>query len=115
MAKRGGYRAGGGRPKGSKNRPKTADPTAAPTPVRSVLPSVPGGLLPLAYMLRVMNDELAAPERRDRMAIAAASFCHPRVAGTVGKRARAAEAAQTAGVGTDWGADLDDDAVEAVN
>ena len=45
--------------------------------------------------------------------LAAASFS--RVAGTVGKRARAAEAAQTAGVGTDWGADLDDDAGEAVN
>ena len=37
----------------------------------------PAGEKPLAYLLRVMRDENAAPERRDRAAIAAAQFCHP--------------------------------------
>jgi hypothetical protein len=35
--------------------------------------------LPLAHMLDVMNDETAAPARRDRMAVAAAAYVHPRV------------------------------------
>jgi hypothetical protein len=33
--------------------------------------------MPLAYMLRVMRDESAAPERRDFMASKAAPYCHP--------------------------------------
>jgi hypothetical protein len=95
---RGGYRVGAGRPKGAKNRSKG--------PPQIGLPHVPGGRLPLAYMLAVMNDEQADPERRDKMAIAAASFCHPRA--VAGKKTRAAEAAETAGEGTDWGNDLAD-------
>lgn len=35
-------------------------------------------LTPLEYMLTVMNDEEADAARRDRMAQAAAPFCHPR-------------------------------------
>ena len=42
----------------------------------------------------------------DRMAIAAAPFCHVRAGDMPGKKARAAEAAETAGEGTDWGDDL---------
>jgi hypothetical protein len=53
----GGKRKGAGRPAGGTNKP--------------------AGEKPLAYLLRVMRDENAAPERRDRMAIAAAQFCHP--------------------------------------
>lgn len=34
---------------------------------------------PLAYMLAVMSAPTADPSRRDRMAQAAAPFCHPRV------------------------------------
>src|SRR5258708_30948915 len=38
------------------------------------------GLVPLEYMLAVMRDETAPPERRDEMAKAAAPFVHPRLA-----------------------------------
>lgn len=34
---------------------------------------------PLEYMLEVMRDPTADKERRDRMAIAAAPYCHPRL------------------------------------
>jgi len=33
---------------------------------------------PLAYMLKVMNDPVVELDRRDRMAIAAAPYCHSR-------------------------------------
>jgi hypothetical protein len=38
------------------------------------------GITPLEYMLAVMHDPNATPERRDHMAIAAAPFMHPRLA-----------------------------------
>ena len=38
------------------------------------------GLSPLQYMLAVLRDENADPERRDRMAAAAAPYIHPRLA-----------------------------------
>src|SRR5260370_41698092 len=40
------------------------------------------GLVPLEYMLSVMRDESAPPERRDEMAKAAAPFVHPKLATT---------------------------------
>lgn len=56
--------------------------------------------LPLEYMLAVMNDDEAAIERRDRMAIAAAPFCHKRAeAEEPGKRAEDAAKAKRAGIG----------------
>lgn len=62
---------------------------------------------PLQYMLAVMNDPKAETFRRDRMAIASAPFVHPRVADVAkGKKDRQAEAAATAGVGTEWADDL---------
>lgn len=63
---------------------------------------------PLEYMLQVMNDPEAELARRDRMAKAAAPYCHPRVADDrVGKKDLEAEAARTAGgPNTDWGDDL---------
>jgi hypothetical protein len=65
-------------------------------------------MLPLEYMLAVMNDPTADDTRRDRMAIAAASFCHPRMAETgIGKKARETEAASIAGAGTLWAGDLE--------
>jgi hypothetical protein len=33
-------------------------------------------LLPLEYMLSVINDSTASPTRRARMALAAAPYCH---------------------------------------
>lgn len=42
---------------------------------------------PLEYMLAVMNDPSAGPNRRDRMAIAAAPFVHAKQAdGALGKK-----------------------------
>lgn len=38
------------------------------------------GESPLQYMLRVMRDQSADQRRRDNMAIAAASFMHPKLA-----------------------------------
>ena len=63
------------------------------------------GALPLAYLLGVLNDVSADVRRRDRAAIAALPFCHPRAEVTP-KKATAAQAAQEAGAGTSWADDL---------
>jgi hypothetical protein len=57
------------------------------------------GLQPLTYMLRVMNDPQAEKERRDRMAIAAAPFIHPRKGEGAGKKEDKADRAKVAGSG----------------
>jgi hypothetical protein len=74
---RGGYRPGSGRPKSSQTAAKVA----------GARPRIPAGLkrgrpwvTPLEYMLAVVNDPNADLARRDRMAVAAAPFTHPRVA-----------------------------------
>jgi hypothetical protein len=65
------------------------------------------GMSPLDYMLTVMRDPQADPMRRDRLAIAAAPYVHPRVEPkSRGKKQRAEDAAKTAAVGTEWGNDL---------
>ena len=65
-------------------------------------------VLPLEYMLAVLNDETAPAARRDRMAIAAAPYVHARVGDQrLGKREAAQLAAQTAGEGTGWDGLLD--------
>jgi len=67
--------------------------------------SASGPLLPLDYMLAVINDASADVERRDRMAICAAQYCHPRAANhPIGKKVAAAKAAAEADDG--WGGDL---------
>jgi hypothetical protein len=68
-------------------------------------------LMPLDYMLAIIRDPNATQLRRDRMAIAAAPYCHPRMADTAkGKKDQQAEAAATAGgTGTDWANDLEID------
>jgi len=70
------------------------------------------GLLPLDYMLAVIRDPNATQLRRDKMAIAAAPYCHARLmpdAPTKGKKDQRAEDAETAGMGTPWARDLDFD------
>jgi hypothetical protein len=37
------------------------------------------GITPLEYMLNVMRDDMAEPERRDRMASSAAPYMHPKL------------------------------------
>lgn len=57
-------------------------------------------MTPLEYMLSIINDPGADPARRDRMAAAAAPFCHPRVAeNRFGKKDQQAEAAKAASTG----------------
>ena len=96
---RGGYRTGAGRPAGSRNVRKGVSPgsplykawvrLADVSPeIGARLPTEVGGReSPLQYMLRIIQDENVDPTRRDRMAIAAAPYCHPRVADDgVGKK-----------------------------
>jgi len=71
----------------------------------------PGQMTPLAYLLKVINDETTDPDRRDRLAIAAAPYCHPKLMErhSVGKKMQQSEAAERAAVGTPWAQDLDVD------
>lgn len=59
----------GGRKKGARNKATTETAKAV----------ADSGLTPLAYMLQVMRDPLAEPERRDDMAKAAAPYSHNRL------------------------------------
>ena len=68
---RGGYRPGGGRPKGSKTVGKISAADA-----RALVSAA--GESPLAYMLRIMNHPDVDPARRDRLAVAAAPYVHGR-------------------------------------
>lgn len=63
----GGRRPGAGR-----------KPGVATTKTREIAErALASGLTPLDYMLNVMRDEGAPPERRDSMAKAAAPYVHP--------------------------------------
>ena len=92
----GGYRPGAGRPKGSKGAAKAQ----AAVPVEKIV-RARHVVAPLDYMLAVMNDADADPVRRDRMAIAAAPFCHARPSES-GKRAEAEAQSKVADKNTDW-------------
>jgi hypothetical protein len=62
-------------------------------------------LSPLQYMLNIVNDATASASRRDRMAVVAARYMHPRPS-SVRKKRQQAEAAEKAGGGV-WAGDLD--------
>ena len=109
---RGGYRPNSGPPKGTKYRPRAPKSEGAVKPKRTRQPRKPPGipaeikaeaaaenLEPLAYMLKVMNDPGADNGRRDRMAIAAAPFLHPRKGEGAGKKEDKADRAKAAGGG----------------
>jgi hypothetical protein len=78
---RGGWRPGAGRPPGSKNlrHLDRALVRIADMPPDEK-PDLGPGETPLEYMLRVIRDENVEPTRRDRLAIAAAPYCHQRIA-----------------------------------
>ncbi len=57
-----------------------------------------GTELPLEYMVRVMNDPHVDDGRRDRLAVAAAPYLHPKV-GESGKKEQKAAKAKDAGKG----------------
>jgi hypothetical protein len=84
-----------------------------PEAIENYVPELGPGETPLQYMLRVVRDDNVDPVRRDRMAIAAAPYCHPRVAeGRVGKKDITANRARALGDGelgkAQWGDDLAD-------
>lgn len=64
---RGGAREGAGRPKGAKTRI-----------TEEALERAGEGETPLEYMLRIMRDKEQADDRRDKMAMGAAPYMHPR-------------------------------------
>jgi hypothetical protein len=72
---RGGRREGAGRKPGSKTK-KTQLLAAA---------AREAGISPLEYMLAVLRDKTVDPERRDRMAAAAAPYIHPRLSNVEAK------------------------------
>jgi phage terminase small subunit len=109
---RGGYRPGSGPQKGTKYGPRKPKTDGAGKKKRVKKPGKPPGIpaditqaaaaenmTPLAYMLKVMNDAEAAKERRDRMAVAAAPFIHPRKGEGQGKKDEKADRAKAAGSG----------------
>jgi phage terminase small subunit len=101
-----GYRPGAGRPR---TKPRGPTKTSLPKVPKDITAAAKAaGLRPLEYMLAVLNDAAADETRRDRMAIAAAPYCHARVADkSWGKKDQQAEAAETAGTDTEWAGDLD--------
>jgi hypothetical protein len=67
---RGGARERAGRPKGSKNKKRTAELAAL----------AESGESPRDYLLNIMRDPSQPADRRDRAAVAAAPYVHPRLA-----------------------------------
>ena len=110
---RGGYRPGSGPQPGTKYRPrakKAASGRDKGTPKKPKNgPRVPRDITaeakaenldPLTYMLKVMNDpEVTDATRKDRMAIAAAPFCHARKGEGAGKKEDKADRAKNAAAG----------------
>ena len=97
---RGGYRPGSGPQKGTKyNKGGAKTPKKRDVPEDIKKEAKAANMDPLDYMLKVMNDEDAEPERRDRMAIAAAPFMHPRKGEGKGKKDERDERAKAASSG----------------
>ena len=67
---KGGSREGAGRPKGA---------TSISKKQQLIDIAVKDGMTPLEYMLKVMRDEEAHPDRRDTMAEKAAQYVHPKL------------------------------------
>jgi hypothetical protein len=81
--------------------PRSSPRQAIATPLQPT-----GALTPLSYLLQVVNDPSASDARRDKCAIAAAPYVHPRPLAE-GKKQRQVKAAEEAGAGTEWEGDLD--------
>jgi len=71
---RGGKRNGAGRPKGAKSQV-----------TEEAIKRAGKGETPLEYMLRIMRDEGAETERRDRMAVGAAPYMHAKAIEVTGE------------------------------
>lgn len=73
---RGGSRPGAGRPRKGKEAQTKAAVKAEVTAAAKEAERL--NMTPLDYLLSVINDPAADKERRDRLAIAAAPYVHPR-------------------------------------
>jgi hypothetical protein len=92
----GGFRPGAGRPRRL---------AALPNPQPAA--DIGAGLTPLQHMLNVLRDPTADPLRRDRMAIAAAPYIHPRISDRrITMKEQRAAAAKKASANSEWEADL---------
>jgi hypothetical protein len=99
----GGYKPGAGRPRKVADVDYTDIPKVPGVPSEVVVLSNIEGMSPLEYMLMVMRDDSADPNRRDRMAIAAAPFVHSKVeTAKPGKKEQAKLTAERADEGTVW-------------
>ena len=109
---RGGYRPGSGPQKGAKYRPrvpKAEGEQKKQQPKQRKEKGIPVDieneakakrLTPLQYMLDVMNDKTEKDTaRKDRMAVAAAPFVHPRISEGKGKKEEKDDKAKKAGAG----------------
>lgn len=101
---RGGYRPGSGRKAGTKGTKKGTGTKKTGNPADSLTndekdEAAAQELTPLEYMLKVMNDKGADKNRRDRMAQAAAPFCHARKGEGAGKKDEKADKAKNAAKG----------------
>lgn len=99
----GGYRPNSGPAKGTKYKTKgtarESKKKKSGIPNDIIEDAAAENMAPLDYMLKVMRDDQADPARRDRMAVAAAPFCHPRKGEGEGKKDAKAERAREAGKG----------------
>lgn len=121
---RGGYRPGSGPKKGTKYKPraKKAEPKVKPVkpkakrqakkdrPAVQIVESISiaeevaaaalaENITPLEYMLKVMRNPAADPDRRDKMAALAAQYIHPRPTSGTGKKEDREDRAKKAGSG----------------
>jgi hypothetical protein len=97
---RGGLRPGAGRPRGSKGKkPDSEKKTKSGLTNSEAKEAKKLKMTPLEYMLKVINDDNAEKDRRDRMAIAAAQYVHSRASDQKGKKEERNERAKKAGSG----------------
>jgi len=98
---RGGYRPGSGPQKGTKYAPRGSrkPPKKGGIPKDIQDDAAAEGLDPLTYMLKVMNDKTVDEARRDRMAVSAAPYVHPRKGEGQGKKEEKEGRARAAGSG----------------
>ena len=98
---RGGYRAGSGRPNGSKDSKPRARRLTKDAPAE--LDPNGGDETGISYLLRILNDTTAVVQRRDRAAaLLAAIEARSLDLAPLGKKAQAEVEAKTAAIGTRW-------------
>ena len=91
----------------ARNRQRTRQPPAAEASRPPKLGSEK--LMPLDYLLRLLNDPSASQQRRDRAARTALPYVHRRADSVPKKQRQAADAKKAGGKNTPWAGDLDGD------